>query len=156
MPSTDFEKEVRKVSQGERPLVCLEINHADLPEPIRVVNDNEGVTSNGNYYQPLSFRINLPTQPEVGAAETRLAVDNVGNVMTSWINLSYGGRGTTATLFVILRSNPNVEEIPSRTMNLTDIQITKNEVSGRLAFIDLINRRFNPVVYNPRTALGLF
>lgn len=156
MPSTDFIEEVHKVSGGEYPLVIATISHPDLPDDIRIVNDNEGVTSNGLYYQPLRFSISWPNQPETGPTETRISVDNVGRILTSWIGLSYGGRGTTITLAVILRSNPDVEEIPGIEMRLTDIQITSNDISGRLSTVDLVNRRFNPVVYSPRTALGLY
>lgn len=156
MAETDFLKEITKLEGGEFPLITLEINHNDLDEPIRVVNDNEDLTSNGDLYQAFNFRMSILSKPDAGAPTASLSFDNVGNIATDWISLSNGARGSTATFGMVLRSNPDVYEVPQITTNISGITITKDEISATLSLKDIVNQRANPIQYNIQTALGLF
>ena len=43
-------QEKMNATGGEAPVLLLEITHPDLSAPIRVVNDNQDLTSNGNTF----------------------------------------------------------------------------------------------------------
>ena len=137
------------------PLLLLEIDHADLPAPVRVVNDNLDVTFETNLYQALAFRASLPDDVPQKLPRARLAVDNVGKDLVSWLELSDGGQGATCRMIQIMRSDPATIEWEI-TMDLSNLSMTMLEVSGELSFDDLLNKPGVSLQYRPSTAPGLF
>jgi len=156
MAAADFLKKVNVLYGAEFPLIILTISHTDLVDDVTVVNDNEDLVSNGVTYQKMGFKLDLMPQPDGSTPTTTLTIDNVGNILTEWIELSYGGRGTTVSFGAVLRSNPDVLEIPEITVNIVNTKITKDQVVVNLAPVDLLNRRVNPIVYSQVTARGLY
>lgn len=142
-------------TSGEMPLVLLEINHAALAEPIRVVNDNQDLTSNGNLYIALPFNITLPDDFSEQIPRATLAIDNIGRELTQWLEASAGARGATVTVRLAMRDTPNVYEM-ELTMGLNNIAIDWLTVSGSLGYEDILNRPAVALTYRRDTAPGLF
>jgi len=156
MPYTEnFKETVNAVNAIEVPLALLEINHPGLTSPVRVVNDNDDLTHNGNLFQAFGFEIDKPNQPESGQPEAKIVMDNVGKDLMEWLEVSSGGSGATATIKQVLRSTPNVVEYEIQ-MVLTNITATTSKITARLSFPDVYNRNGMPTTYNKSTAIGLF
>lgn len=155
MPSQNFNKQINKVSAEESPIFLLQIDHEDLAEPIRVVNDRQDVTSNGNVYTACGFAVTLPTQPDVGAPSAQLHVDNVSRELVYWIDSSNGAKGAIATLSSILRSDPDTIEW-SYTLNLSNVSMTNSVITANLSYEDLWNQPAVQVKYTPQLAPGIF
>lgn len=155
MFTPDTNKKINSVSSDEMPLLLLEIDHADLPAPVRVVNDNLDVTCEGNLYQALAFRANLPDDVPQKLPRARLAVDNVGKDLVSWLEMSDGGQGATCRMIQIMRSDPATIEWEI-TMDLSNLSMNMLEVTGELSFDDLLNKPGVTLQYRPITAPGLF
>lgn len=153
--STDAKKLIHSVNANELPIVLLEISHADLVTPVRVVNDNSDVVHNGDTFLALAFRITMPDDLKESPPRASLAVDNIGKELVSWLEMSNGGEGATCRMIQILRSNPNVVEWET-TLNLNNVGMNSREVSGNLGYEDLLNRPGLPIVYRPDVAPGLF
>lgn len=153
--SATFKKKLTSLSPSESPLILLEINHSSMGTPLRLVNDLQNVTSGGNVYNACAFRITLPSQPETGATESKLELDNVGKELMSALESSAGLRGATVTIKQILRSAPNTIEF-SITFFLENIQCTQTIVSGTLRFTDIFNKSCFPTKYNIINSPGLF
>lgn len=139
----------------EFPLVLLEINHADLPQPIRVVNDREDVTHNGNLYQRMAFGITLPDDPEQGLPQAKLSLDNIGRELVTWLETADWNNATTVTITQILRSDPNTVQFTT-DMGLENIKVTQMKVTGDLTYEDLLGLPAININYTPQTAVGLF
>lgn len=58
-------------------LVLLTIAHADISPSIRVVNDNQNITSNSNLFTAFPFDILLPDSKEESVPRAQLSIDNV-------------------------------------------------------------------------------
>ena len=153
--STSYNQKVNSVSADEYPLILVQLDHPDLVQPIRVVNDRQDLTHQGNNYTRFSFRFSYPTDPENGIPEARLEMDNVGKELMDWVEAADYGQRTTCTIKQVLRSNPDVAEYEV-TMDLTDIKATQYVVSGRLSFEELLSAPGLRVKYTPVTAPGLF
>ena len=153
--SSDFKKTINSVSASESPLILLQIDHPNLPDPIRVVNDTEDLTHNGNAYSRFAFRLTMPDDPDTALPQARLELDNVGRELVQWLEAADWNQNTTATITQVMRSRPNVAEY-SITMDMSDIQITPNVVSARLGFDNLLGTPGVNVFYTPQTAIGLF
>lgn len=151
----DYYKTTNSLNAPEHPLFLLTIDHPDLPEPVRVVNDTDDLLSNGNTFQALPFRLQLPDDPEFGKSKARLAIDNVGRTLTEWLETSRGGTGATVLIQVVLRSDPDTIQYDT-SMDLTNITMTNEEVSGVLSYEDILNKPGLVLTYSPATSPGLY
>jgi len=153
--SSDFKSTLADVSAPEAPLILLEINHPELAAPVRVVNDNQDLVSNGNTYVAIPFRCTLPDDFENQLPKARLSVDNIGKELMYWIETSDGGNGSTVTMSQVMRSRPNTIEW-SITMNLYNVSCTMTEVSGELGYENLFAKKAIHMQYRPNNSPGIF
>lgn len=154
--SETYIRESNKVSGGERPLLLIEIIHDDLLLPIRIVQDNEDVTHNAEVYQALAFRIELPGDEQSGMPQARLAIDNVGRELVQWLEVANFALPITVKMFEILRSNPDVVERDYGMMDLRDISMSQQTISGVLTYENLLNKPLMRRRYNLQTAPSLY
>lgn len=139
----------------EVPLYLLEITHGNLNAPIRVVNDTQDITSNGNVYTAIPFNVTMPDDFENQAPKATLSVTNVGRELMYWLETSNGGKGSKVRMMQVMRSMPNVIEWEV-TMDLSNISASSTEVSGQLGFENLFSRQSIQMTYRPDTAPGVF
>lgn len=138
---------------GEVWLVLLTISHSSLPAPIRVVNNNEDITSRGNLYQAFPFEIILPGEDPDGVTKALLRFDNVERTAITAI------RGLTSapavTIEVILASAPDVVEISFSGLTVKNVNFDAVQIEGELHFESLWTE---PITYTmtPSRLPGLF
>jgi hypothetical protein len=155
MTTTAFNKATNAVNAQESPIIALQINHADLVTPIRVVNDKDDITINGDVYTACGFNITPPDEPQSGLPSGQLTFDNVNKDLMFWLENSNGARGATCTFMIIRRSDPNTIE-NQMTLSFQSITATQPTIQGDLSLDDIFNRSGMPLIYRPSTAPGLF
>ena len=143
------------VSADEPFLILLEIIHPDLPVPIRIVDDVQNITSNGEEFTALPFRINLPDDLSGQIPQARLEVDNVGRELTTWLEISRGGVGAKCRIMQVLRSDPDLIELDI-TLDLTKLSINNQSVQGQLGFVNVLGQSSVTTQFTPTTAPGLW
>jgi len=148
-------RQLHSVQASEWPLWLLEIDHPDLAQPARVVRDNQDLTHNGDLFVACGFELTPPDDLSNTATRANLSIDNVGKELMQWIELSGGGRGATARLLQVMRSDPNTVQFEV-TMNLSRVSATSLVVSADLSFDEILNMPAVSVTYNLQTAPGLF
>lgn len=153
--SAGFHKTINSTEAAEFPVVLLEIDHDDLSSPIRVVNDRDGLTSNGDFYVGFAFSFTGVEDPEQGLAEAALTMDNVGKELVQWIDAANLRKPTTVRIQVVLPSDPNTIEFET-TMFFDDISMDQTTVSGRLSYGVRLDEPAVAVRYTAQTAPGLF
>ena len=153
--SAQYKSTLAKVSMEESPLILLEINHPELPEPVRVVNDTLNITSNGNLYIAFPFNCALPDDYENQLPRARLSISNIGRDLMYWLETTDGGQGSTAKFQQVMRSRPNQVEWEI-TMSLFNVSATNLEVSAELGFENLFTKPAVSISYRPENSLGLF
>ena len=147
---------VREASAAnEAPLILLEINHADLEQPVRVINDTQDLTSNGKTFIACPFSVTLPADQERIIPKATLAVDNAGRDLMYWIETSSGARGAQATFMQVMRSRPDLIERQT-TMNLENVDCTFEKVTGQLGYADIYQRPAIAMQYRPDTSPEVF
>lgn len=150
-----FKATVNSTGATEAPLLLLEIAHADLAQPIRVVNDNQDLLRDGHTFTAMAFRATMPDDSEERLPRAALSIDNVGRELTQWLELSGGGQGATVRMIQVLRSVPDLIEWEV-TLDINDVRIDMLEVSGSLGFDDILNLPAIPLTYRPDVAPGIF
>lgn len=153
--SAEYKSTLAATSAPEAPLVLLEITHAGLSVPVRVVNDTQNLTSSGVEFIACSFRCALPDDLENQLPKVSLAVDNVGKELMYWIETSAGGYGARARFMQVMRSRPNQIEWEI-TVNLSNVKATAKEVTGDLGFDNIYTRPAISMRYDPFSAPGIF
>ena len=152
--SSNFKEKTGSTS-GEEPVHLIEITHAQLAQPVRLCNDTQDLTSNGNTFTALPFRIALPDDFARKSPEARLSIDNVGRELTQWLDGSNGGRGARVRIMQVMRNAPNVLELDI-TCDLLDVRQNVLEVSGRLGYENILDIPALPETYRPENTPGLF
>lgn len=153
--SAAYKSTLAGTSAPESPLLLLEINHPALPEPVRVIQDNQNLTCNGHKYIACPFRCELPDDFEAQLPRATLAIDNIGKELMYWIETSAGGQGSVVTFRQVMCSRPDLIEW-SITMNLYNVSANFKEVTGDLGYDNLFGRPAVQMLYKPDTAPGCF
>lgn len=142
-------------SSGQEPLYLLEITHPQLAVPVRVVNDNQDLVSNGNTFTAMAFRISLPDDVAQQMPRAQLAIDNIGRELTQWLEASNGGQGAQVRVMQVMRDTPNVIEA-DYTLDLLNVKQTVFEVTADLGYEDTLGRPALVATYRPENTPGLF
>ena len=121
-------------------LFLLTLDHDDLASPIRVVNNVENITSNGNVYTAFPFELILPqddgdTLPQV--------IISLSNVDLSLVDEIRGLTGAlTVTLEIVLASSPNTIEMSIDGMKTISIQYDAQKIEATCQVEDTMNLIF--------------
>jgi len=138
---------------SDQPLILLKIDHADLAEPIFVVNDRVNVTSNAQEYIAFPFEIKLPDSLEDAPPRAQLQIDNVSREIGQAIrDIS---TAASVTISVVLRADPDTIEMDFPTMRLTNVKYDILQVRGDLEFEDLTREPFPARSFSPAEFPGL-
>jgi hypothetical protein len=138
---------------GEVWLVLLTIAHSTLATPIRVVNNNEDITSRGNLYQAFPFEIVMPGQDPDSLPKAMLRFDNVDRTAIATVRSI--DSAPTVTIEVILASQPDTVEISFPNLTLRNVKYDASVIEGELLFENLFSE---PITYSmtPSRFPGLF
>ena len=150
-----FKSTISRLSAPEVPLIALQIDHRDLDEPIRVINDRQDLTIQGKRFVACGFTVTLPADQERTIPKAQLEIDNVGRDLMYWIETSHGGKGATAKFMRVMRSAPDVIEWQT-TMDAKNLTCTFQRVSCNLAYVNINQRPAIALAYRPDTAPGVF
>lgn len=113
-------------------LALLTISHSTLATPIRVVNNNENITSRGNLYQWFPFMIELPGEDPDSPSRARLRIDAVDRQIIEVIRSI--SSPPSITIEIILAATPDVVEIAYSGMTLREVQYDVQSISGDLVY----------------------
>ena len=159
--SARYRAAVRALDPVETTLVAVEITHPDLAAPIRAVNDTRGWTIGGASYMPLRFgaRLVRDTEGRPGAAE--ISMDNVGSILTQWIEAARGGVGASIRVLEVLVSaadDPAADREPEWdvTADVHSTRVTRDQVHVRLGYDRRLSAAAVHVRYDAENAPGLY
>lgn len=116
-------------NSGETWLCLVEIAHDSLPAPIRLANNTQDVTSNGDTYLKCHFQVVLPDDSE-RVPKVTLRIVNVAREQTQWIREITGE--PTVSLFFVLASQPDTVDIGPYVMQLKSVSWDAIWIEGEL------------------------
>lgn len=142
-------------------LNLVDIEHEDLDEPIRIVNNTEDVICNGHTYTAMGFEVRLPEERDGTPRGATIRVDNTTQWLTPIIRSLQGE--LLVTLRVAIPSDAGASppvydgvEIEYMPMQLIATQIDDVTVDGTLSYENLANEQWPPQSFNPFDFPGLF
>ena len=135
-------------------LELLTITHADLPEPLRFVNNTETITSNGESYIAFPFRVKLPTEKERSIPRAQLEIDNVSRQIGQLIRQLTSP--PTVQIDIIRIDDLDAVELTLPAMTLNNVRYDALSVSGELSVEDTTREPFPQRSFTPSEYPGLF
>ncbi len=147
-----YDRALRASSPLDRVLTALEIRHPAIVEPVRVVNDADDHTIEGERYVGLRFGARFADDVEGREPRAELVIDNVGRELTQWIEAAQGGVGATVRVMQVVDGIPEWE----MTMDVAHIRLDQERVTARLGFDPLLGRAAVTLRHDPQTSPGLF
>jgi len=152
MVSTDLKQEAWAPASNQ-PYELLVIDHADLASPIRVVNNTEDVTSNGDVYSAFPFTLAIPKKILDGPPSARLQISNVSREIVQAVRTITSA--ASVSIYVVRREAPDTYEHQYEGMTLHDVQWDALTVSGTVRFENLAGEPFPARTFSPAEFRGL-
>lgn len=152
--SQNAREQINAQDIGDPFIMLLEINHDDLVSPIRLANNTEDVTSNGNVFSACSVNIPWPDDVANKMPSFDAAIDNVNRNLTDEI------RGLTTPLTiemsVVLASDPDTVELGPVTFSSESFSLNSRSIRIRFSRDDFVNMQFGHQKFTPENTPGLF
>lgn len=152
--TTAFRQAINAQTTGECFLLLLELSHASLATPIRVVNNTQDIVSNGRTFIGFPFQITLPDDDEEQQPRIRLAIDNVDRTIVTALRALQGP--VDVAVEVVRAADPNTIEIRFEGFKLREARYTALEVSGDLLQEDVLSEPFPAHTFSPQFFPGIF
>ena len=134
----------------------LQISHPSLPlgtlsiccntAPLTCTLEDGSIVT----FLPCAFKVTRPQAGDQGINTFPVAIDNVNQVFTDFINLIKNSSSpVTVTYRPYLSNNLTVPQTnPPLRFFMTDITVTDSQVQGTCSLIDTINSPFPKQIYN--------
>lgn len=136
-------------------LVLLDISHASMAAPLRIVNNNEDITSNGNVYTAFPFELVLMTDDPEQLPEVQLTIDNVERTLVQTIRSIK--EPPDIVIKLIEASDPDTVEIQINDLTAKEFNYNQYSITCTLYAEDLLNQRWPADTINPAAGYyGLF
>lgn len=148
---------------GSRYVETLELAHSAFPQTFYINNAQQvwnfqiasGVTI---VFNPVPFKIILPTIDGKGQQDLQIAVDNVGRDAMDALELA--AAQPLENIHVCVRIYLNVanslpQNEPPLRLSLSEIEVTKEAIIGTATRADTLNRSFPSYIYRTDNFPGL-
>ena len=150
--SDRFDQASRAGTPDAPVFTALEIAHPDVAAPLRAINDAQSHRIDNNDFVAARFSARLADDADGQAPRAELVIDNVGNALTQWVELSDGGNGATVKLMQVM--GDNVEW--SVELDVVGMRVSTQSVTARLGFDPMLHRPAVQVRHDPAHSPGLF
>jgi len=142
---------------GEVLLALITITHSSIiGGPLRLVQDLQPLTSNGNVYTAFPFEIRLPEDSDDGPAKVMLTIDNVDQSIAQAIRSMSPTSPPTVLVELVVASQPNVVEISIPDLTLRNVSGDAVQIEGELRMDEEDLTAFPGDAFTPQLFPGLF
>lgn len=151
--SSQFRENAYNQTDTDGILVLITIDHTDLTSPIRIVNNNESIVSNGNTFEPVAIKVTLPSEIEGQISNAKLSIDAVDRTII------YAVRSISSapdiTLEIVKISDYDTIEV-SYDFQLRNINVKGSRVDGDLIFQTYTREKISSLEYTTVNTPGLY
>lgn len=146
-------RELLAQESGEAFLILLTLTHPDMTT-LRVVNNTQNVTSNGDLYVAFPFQIALPADLAEELPSLQLTISNVDRRLIDELRTVVDPIGVS--MQIVSATTPNTVEVGPFDFELTFARYNINSIIGTLTTDPLMHEPFPADVFNPKDFPGLF
>ena len=154
--SSRFDQASRAGTPETQVLTALELTHPAAPAPVRVINDARNATIDGSEFVAARFSARLADDADGQVPRAELVIDNVGNALTRWIELSDGGNGAVVKLMQVAYHWQSWNLQWSVELDVVGMRVSAQSVAARLGFDPMLHRPAVQIRHDPDHSPGLF
>jgi len=155
--SADGIKELFSDETGHVFLYLMEIDHANMPSPIRVVDNNEDITHNGNTYLAFPFEITLASDTEENIPTVNLKFDNIDRRIIDDIRSITTAPDIELEVVRVDEAGNVSTEIGPSTFKMNKVNYDSLTITAELGYeADYLNEPAVKDRFDPAVAPGLF
>lgn len=139
-------------------LHTLEIKQDGVQDPIYLVQSRRGITASvaldeseaDRYFEPAGFQFALPPSNEDGFQSLNLAIDNIGQRVTDFLEAAKSSRVPVEIIYRPFLSDDLTQSQmnPPLVLYLKDVKVNAMQVTGRATFMDITNKKFPSEQYS--------
>jgi hypothetical protein len=135
-------------------LILLTITDPDSNEVVRLVNNNEDVTSRGEVFSACAFIFTFPSDDDDAPKGVTIQIDNVDQRLIDMLRsivvpISF-------LVEVVIAQTPSIVEMQLPDLKMVQVQWDSNVVEATLQSDDPLNQQYPSHIYEPRTFAGCF
>lgn len=135
-------------------LVLVELDHADLASPIRLVNNYENITSNGDVYSAAAFSFTPPVEEDGTIKNSSISFDNVDRAIVEAVRSI--SSAPTVSVSIIRADAPDTVEAGPWVFYLRGVSYDLHVVAGELYPDNPLRLSASTVSYRNTNFPGLF
>lgn len=151
--STNAQEQIRSREKAQAVLLLLTIS-PPAHSVVRLVDNLEDITSNGNVFKAFPFKIDLSADDGQTLQTVRLLIDNVSLEMVDWM------RGVTdpipVTIQTIFSGTPDTIEQQISDLVIREVKYNATTITATLFADDDLNQIVPSDTYNSNNFAGLF
>ena len=142
---------------GEVLVALVTITHAlILGGPLRLVQNLQDLTSNGNVYTAFPFQIRLPDDTDEGIPQVSLTIDSVDRSIMAAIRSLPPTSAPAVQVDLVLASQPNVVELSVQNLTLRNVRGDALQIEGDLRMDEEDLAMFPKDAFTPQNFPGMF
>lgn len=135
--SLEFKQKINGDSSDDPFLMMVKITHSSFAQDIRIVNNGEDITSNGDLYKASGFELFIPSETTENISRLKITILNVDASLTAMIRALDTAPEFTA--FLVYASDPDTIEVGEYILELHDVTINKSFIEGSLIVTPINN-----------------
>lgn len=138
-------------------LACLTFDHPTMAAPVRVVNNTQDVTHDGQIYTALPFEVTLPDDIEDRVPSLEITIDNVDRTLVELLRTVVTDLPSVQLEIVRAQDYTTTREIGPLSLSLIGSDINVDTVTLTVGHaIDILGEVATSEIFNPGTAPALF
>ena len=143
---------------GEFWLALMTMEHSSFTSPIRLVANNEDVTSNGNVYTAAGLNTTLPDETPDGLPEVDVTFEDIDQTIVQQLRdiPAHTTDRPTMTLSVVLRSDPDSVQLGPWELEMLTFQLSRDSIQARVGIINVGREPFPGLTFEPASFPGIF
>lgn len=135
-------------------LILIEITHADLATPIRLVNNTQAIVSGAETYHPMAFELTPPVEEDGQIRASTITFDAVDRSLIEAVRSIDDAPHLSAA--VILASTPNVIEAGPWEFVMRGVNYNAQSVSAELLPDNPMDYVISAIAYRQRDFPGVY
>jgi hypothetical protein len=140
---------------GDPFLTLVTLTHPDFAGPVRLVNNQEDIISNGQTFIAFPLEITLPTDDDAGVAR-EISITFANTSLELVDELRSVQTPVNVQLDLILASTPDIIEFSFQEFKLRTVSFDQMSVQAKLFMDDFLNVELTSESYSPAIYPGLF
>lgn len=146
-------REALKQNSGECWLMLLTLTSNGVVKHRLVANPVQ-IVSRGNTFLPFTFAMAEPSDPGEGSPSVSLSMSNTDLRLIELVRALPGKVQVIAE--IVTASSPNTVQKGPYTLDLDSGTGDEKQISAKLSYLSIYNKRFPALTYNPQDFPGVF